>query len=313
MSTERSVTPTVEESKMRMDAWVAKQFPDLPKRLLRKWLEEGNVRLNGRVCSKGDRVIAGQTYQLIGEPHQETLQPNPTIELAIVYEDEDLIAINKPAGIDCQPNALAETDTLANAFLARYPFLEGIGDTPLTCGILHRIDHDTSGLVLVAKTQEVYEAMRQQFSAHSVEKHYRALVRGRVAVDGKLEHFLAHNPRCPGRMVDASQWRDVKRPMRAVTAYHPLHPVRVRDLNCSLLDVCIFTGVTHQIRAQLSFAGFPILGDVRYGGQTPNEPFARHFLHAYTATFVHPRTQQVKTLKAPLTEDYQRVLGHTVH
>ena len=302
-----------DEANLRADAWVAKCYPALSKRLLRKWIDDGNVVLNNRVCSKGDRMVAGATVTLRSEPVEVTLQPNPAIAVNIVYEDEDLIAVNKPAGLDCQPNQVDETETLANGLLARYPTLAGIGDTALTCGILHRIDCGTSGLVLVAKSQAVYDAMRQQFSEHRVEKHYRALVRGHVTAAGTLEHRLAHNPRCPGRMVDADLWRDVKRPMRAVTAYRPLHPVKVGDLNCSFLDVCIFTGVTHQIRAQLSFAGFPILGDARYGGQVSDAPFSRHFLHAYTATFIHPRTQTQKTLKAPLTEDYQSVLGHLVN
>ena len=313
MSEALNIVVSPEEAGLRADAWVAKRYPALSKRLLRTWIESGNLVFNQRVCSKGDRMIAGATYTLLSEPVEVGLKPNPSIPLNIVYEDEDLIAINKPAGLDCQPNQVEEPDTLANALLVRYPQLEGIGDTRLTCGILPRIDCGTSGLVLVAKSQAVYEAMRQQFAERRVEKHYRALVQGSVTQPAKLEHLLAHNPRCPGRMVDASVWRDVKRPMRAVTAYRPLHPVKVGELNCSFLDVCIFTGVTHQIRAQLSFAGFPILGDARYGGQVSASPFPRHFLHAYTATFIHPRTQTQKTLKAPLTEDYQQVLGHSVN
>lgn len=305
---ERIASP--EDGHLRADAWLAKLYPEVPKRQLRKWLDEGHLCLQGATCAKGDRIVAGATYQLKGEPTVITLAPNTSIPFEIIYEDEALIGINKPAGIDCQPNRPDETDTLANALLARWPLLAGVGDSPLTCGILHRIDGDTSGLVLVAKTQEVYDVMRAQFSAHTVEKHYRALVCGTVTASARLEHHLAHNPRCPGRMVDAALWRDVKRPMLAVTAYRPLHPVKVNALACSFLDVTIFTGVTHQIRAQLSLAGFPILGDMRYGGQQKQMPFPRHFLHAYTATFTHPITNEQKTLKAPLTADFQKVLGH---
>jgi 23S rRNA pseudouridine1911/1915/1917 synthase len=298
------------QASLRLDAWLGDVYPAVPKRTLRKWIDAKNVSCQGRICAKGDRVIAGATYSLKGEPEQQGLQPNADLPLSVVYEDEWLIAVNKPAGMNCQPNGFDETDTLANALLARWPTLAGIGDSPLTCGILHRIDGDTSGLVLAAKTQAIYEAMRNQFAAREVEKHYRALVVGKVTAPGRLEHLLAHNPRCPGRMVDAAQWHDVKRPMRAVTEYRPMHPVRVGELACTLLDVTIFTGVTHQIRAQLSFAGVPILGDVRYGGQVKQMPFPRHFLHAYTVTFTHPATGAQKTLKASLTEEYRNVLGH---
>ncbi len=299
-----------DEAHLRVDAWVAKYYPDVPKRQLRKWLDEGALRMNGVRCSKGDRIVGGAKYQLMYEPIAAALAPNPSIALDVLYEDDALIAVNKPAALDCQPNRPEETDTLGNALLARWPALEGVGESPLTCGVLHRIDGDTSGMVLVAKTQQVYEQMRAQFAAHTVEKHYRALVCGSVVTAMRLEHYLAHNPRCPGRMVDAAVWRDVKRPMRAVTSYRPLHPVKVGALPCTLLDVCIFTGVTHQIRAQLSLAGLPILGDRRYGGQQKQMPFPRHFLHAYTIAFTHPLSNEPKLLKAPLTEDFQRVLGH---
>lgn len=304
------LVPTAPQANLRVDAWLGEVYPAVPKSTLRKWIDAKNVSCKGRICAKGDRVMAGCTYQLKGEPAQQQLQPNADLPLTVVYEDAWLIAVNKPAGMNCQPNGFDETDTLANALLARWPALAGIGDSPLTCGILHRIDGGTSGLVLAAKSQAVYEAMRAQFAAREVEKHYRALVVGKVSAPGRLEHLLAHNPRCPGRMVDATQWHDVKRPMRAVTEYRPMHPVRVGEHTCTLLDVTIFTGVTHQIRAQLSFSGVPILGDARYGGQLKQTPFARHFLHAYTATFTHPMTGEVKTLKAPLTEEYRNVLGH---
>jgi 23S rRNA pseudouridine1911/1915/1917 synthase len=310
MSEPFELIPTTEQAGMRVDAWLGEIYPAVPKSVLRKWIDAKNVSHKGRACAKGDRVEADCVYHVKCEPAQQQLQPNAALPLEVVYEDDWLIAVNKPAGMNCQPNGFDEVDTLANALLARWPTLAGIGDSPLTCGILHRIDGGTSGLVLVAKEQSIYEAMRAQFAAREVEKHYRALVVGNVTAPGRLEHLLAHNPRCPGRMVDAAQWHDVKRPMRAVTEYRPMHPVRVGSLACTLLDVTIFTGVTHQIRAQLSFSGVPILGDARYGGQPKQTPFTRHFLHAYTVTFTHPATGAQKTLKAPLTEAYRNVLGH---
>lgn len=296
----------------RVDAWVADRFPDLPRAAVRRAVEQGALQLNGRVCSKSDRVREGAVYLLVKDLTPPAVQPNPELPLEVLYEDDALLACNKPAGLDCQPNEPTETVTLANAVLARYPEVAGVGDGPLTCGILHRIDRDTSGLVLVARSQTVYDALRAQFAARQIEKHYRALVSGTVARPGHLEHFLAHNPRCPGRMVDAAKWTDVRRPMHAVTDYRPLTRHTLSGRPYTLLDVTILTGVTHQIRAQLSFAGLPILGDRRYGGdRLPH--LSRHVLHAFSATFIHPETRKPLTLKAPFTSDLQLLLDGKRH
>lgn len=303
--------PTAADVGKRLDAWLADRFPDISRAQIRRAIESGALVADGRNCSKGDRVRDGVTYHLLKPLTPPKVQPNPEIPLTVVYEDEALVACCKPAGIDCQPNEAEEMDTLANAVLARYPEVAGVGDGPLTCGILHRIDRDTSGLVLVARTQAVYDDLRAQFSAHKIEKHYRALVSGTVTHPAHLEHHLAHNPRCPGRMVDAAKWTDVRRPMYAVTDYRPLTRYTLSGRPYTLLDVTILTGVTHQIRAQLSFAGLPIVGDKRYGGeQMPH--FPRHFLHACTATFIHPITLKPLTLKAPFTPDLRTLLGEKV-
>ncbi len=291
----------------RLDSWLADHFSHVPRAVVRQALRAGEVTLQGRRCAKGDRVIGEAIYTLAREPVAAQVEANPDLPLTILTEDAALIALNKPAGMDCQPNSPEERETLANALLAHAPEVAGVGDGPLTCGILHRIDHDTSGLVLAARTQDVYEELRRQFSAHTVTKLYRALVAGRIEHGARLENLLAHNPRCPGRMIDAERWRDAKRPMRAVTEYRPVQLIHAATRDYTLLEVTIRTGVTHQIRAQLSLAGLPIVGDRRYGGELiPG--FERHFLHATAATFRHPITGQEKTLKAPLTGDLEGLL-----
>lgn len=302
---------TTSDEGIRLDALIVSRFPTLPRSEIKRFIDQGNVlRNDGKKCTKGDKISLSYTYFLTEIPTLPTLLANPEIPLCILYEDEGLIAINKPAGINCQPNKMTETDTLANGLLARWPELNGVGDGPLTCGILHRIDFDTSGLVLVAKTQAVYDNLREQFAAHTVEKHYTALVTGTLTTPYKLEHHLAHNPRCPGRMVDASQWHDVKRPMYAATAYVPLWQKQLYQYPVSLLDVTIFTGVTHQIRAQLSFSGHPIVGDKQYGG-LQLETFQRHFLHATSTQFIHPLTAKPMKLTAPFQKDLNVLLKKT--
>lgn len=292
---------------MRLDALIALRFQDISRAEIKRFIDSGNViRNDGKKCTKGDKVSLLYTYFLTSQPTTEVLAANSTIPIEILYEDDVLIALNKPAGINCQPNKVTEIDTLANGLLAICPELQGVGDGPLTCGILHRIDFDTSGLVLVAKNQDVYKQLREQFAARTVEKHYVALVSGILTVGETLEHQLAHNPRCPGRMVDASLWNNIKRPMRAVTTYEPVQQTIIGTHAVTLLDVTIFTGVTHQIRAQLSFSGHPIVGDKQYGGlQVKN--FKRHFLHASSAKFLHPVKQKMIMLKAPLTQDLKQL------
>lgn len=304
--------PSSGEAGTRVDAWLAARFPEVPRAAIRRALAEGCLTLRGHPCAKGDRVAPDAVYALLREPTAPAAPaPNPDLPIDILWEDDALLALCKPAGMDCQPNDPAERDTLANALLARHPEVAGVGDGPLTCGILHRIDRDTSGLVLAARTQSAYAALRAQFAARAVAKRYVALAAGELRAPGRLEHLLAHNPRAPGRMVDASKWHDAKRPMRAVTEYRPLRSVCLGGRPCTLLEVSIRTGVTHQIRAQLAFAGHPLVGDRRYGGPLP-PGFPRHFLHALSVACVHPVTGAPLFLEAPLTPDlraFLRALG----
>ena len=308
----RELTPKPEDAGLRVDAWLALRYPALTRADIRRALTMGALTLRGRPCAKGERVRPGEPYVLGWEPAAPAAPlPNRDLPLEVLWQDDALIALRKPAGLDCQPNDPAERDTLANALLARFPEVAGVGDGPLTCGLLHRIDRDTSGLVLAARSQAAYLALRAQFAAHAVEKRYLALVAGEVRAPARLEHLLAHNPRAPGRMVDAGKWRDAKRPMRAVTDYRPLKRLRLGDLPLTLLDVTIRTGVTHQIRAQLSFAGLPILGDARYGGPAV-EGFPRHFLHARAVACAHPLTGAPLRLLAPPTDDLRALVARCV-
>ena len=305
----RELTPLANEVGLRIDAWLGKRFPAFSHALIRRSLAKGILTLAGRTCAKGDLVEEGVVYRLNWDFGSEvTPLPNAALPLAILWQDNAFVALNKPAGMNCQPLTVEEKDTLANALLARFPEVAGVGDGPLTCGVIHRIDRETSGLVLAARSQVAYLAIRALFAAHAIEKRYLAVVAGEVRKSGRLENLLAHNPRAPGRMVDAEKWRDAKRPMRAVTDYRPLKHLLLDGTPCTLLDVIIRTGVTHQIRAQLSFAGMPIIGDTRYGGPRV-EGFDRHFLHAHKIACAHPLTGVPLNLQAPPTEDLRRLIA----
>lgn len=293
------------EAGNRLDAVVRAHFPSSTAALVRRAIEAGTIAVPGRAMTKGDKVHAGEAVviaQLL-ETSDLRVTPNPRLPLEILFRDADLVAVNKPAGMAVHPLRPEETDTLANALVARYPEIADLGDQPLLAGVAHRIDTDTSGVVLAARTAAAFEALRAQFAARQVEKIYLALVAGIIKQDGELTHDLAHHPTQRGRMVDARSLRVPERPMHAVTSYRVLQ--RVGDN--TLLEVTIFTGVTHQIRCQLALIDHPLLGDTLYNG--PVVPgFPRHFLHAAVIAFAHPRTGAPVRIEAPLTPDLRKLL-----
>ena len=220
-------------------------------------------------------------------------------------------AFDKPAGMPVQPLSCRETGTLMNAVVARYPECRVLGDAPLMAGALHRIDADTSGLVLVARTADAFANLRTQFAAQSVKKTYLALVEGAVAVGGTLENDLVHDPTLPFcRMIDIRGKREAGRgkreegrgkrakPLHAVTNFTPIAHTTVENEERTLLEVTIFTGVTHQIRAQLALAGLHIVNDRLYGAFAV-ENQTGHCLHALAASFTHPVSGDPVEIRTP--------------
>jgi len=295
-----------DEAGQRLDAVVRAHVPAASAALVRRAIEEGSIQVQGRAVTKGDRVRAGERIVILRLRETADLRvlPNPALPLDILFRDADLVAVNKPAGMAVHPLRPEETDTLANALVARWPEIAALGDQPLLAGVAHRIDTDTSGLVLAARTAAAFASLRAQFAARQVCKKYVALVAGMIKQDGELTHDLAHHPTNRGRMVDARSLRVPERPMHAVTAYRVLQ--RVGDY--TLLEVTIFTGVTHQIRCQLALIDHPLVGDALYHG--PVVPgFSRHFLHAVAISFAHPRTDETMRIEAPLTADLRNFLA----
>ncbi len=290
----------------RLDAALLARFPSSSRAFCRQAVESGLVSVNGRPCLKGNKLRAGDTVAVLAlkEACDNRVRPDATVPVRIVFEDDHLIVANKPAGMPVHPLTSEETGTLMNGLVARYPELATLGDQPLMAGALHRIDTGTSGLVLAARTQAAFDALRAQFAAQEVEKIYLALVEGHVAVPGRLTHELAHHPALPHcKLVDARSLAAPDRRMRAETAYRPLELVGRN----TLLEVTIRTGVTHQIRCQLALGGYPIVNDTLYGAK-PVEGCTRHFLHAFEVRFKHPALGQPCCIRAPLTDDFQAFL-----
>ena len=296
-----------EDAGKRLDVFLAGRLPSSSRAFCREAVLAGRVSVNGKPCrNKGYKLRAGDTVSVEGllELSDNRVQPDAAVQPDILFQDEALIAVNKPAGIPVQPLDCTERGTLMNGLVARFPELAGIGDAPLMAGALHRIDIWTSGLVLAARTPEAFDAMRRQFAGRAVEKTYLALVEGNVDEPGTLRHDLAHDPDVPRcRMVDAATLAHPDRRMAAVTEYRPLKQAGP----WTLLEVTIRTGVTHQIRCQLALNGTPIVGDALYGKARLDTP--RHFLHAASVRFRHPVTGEACRLEAPLPPDFADFLG----
>ena len=286
----------VNESGVRLDAVLFKACPSSSKALIRRAIEHGDILVNSRRTSKGTRLRGGETVEILRllEQADNLVKPVPGAPLKCVFEDADLIAFDKTAGMPVQPLDCEETGTLMNAVAAAYPECRTVGDSPLMAGALHRIDADTSGLVLVARNEAAFENMRRQFSEHSVKKTYLALVEGAVATGGTLENELVHDPTLPFcRMIDFKRNRLTRaqceglRPMHAVTRFTPIGRTMQENEERTLLEVTIYTGVTHQIRAQLALAGMHIVNDRLYGAFAV-ENQTGHCLHSLSASFRHP-------------------------
>ncbi len=286
------------ESGIRLDAALLSRYPSATRAFVREAIEGGNVLVNGRRAAKGAKLSPGARAEVreLREAKDNLVKPDPSVKPRIVFEDGSLLACDKPAGIPVQPLSCEETGTLMNGVAAIRPECIPLGDRPLMAGALHRIDAGTSGLVIVAKSARAFAGLRAQFSAQTVKKTYLALVEGHIAAGGTLENDLVHDPGLPYcKMIDAlhnrlceSEKRKL-RPLHAVTRFEPAGFTMEENEERTLLEVTIFTGVTHQIRAQLALAGIHIVNDRLYGAFAV-ERMTGHALHALSAAFVHPES-----------------------
>jgi 23S rRNA pseudouridine1911/1915/1917 synthase len=300
------------EEGLRLDKFLAVRFPATSRAMILESIDHGHIQINGRRAAKGRKLVVGETVTIrqLMETTDRAVLPDDTVTLDIIYEDDDLLAFNKPAGRPVHPLKPGETGTLANGLIACYPTLAQIGDDPMFPALVHRIDTDTSGLVIAAKNEVAYANLRQQFREQRVTKIYSALVHGNPPPQGVLEGYLTHQegPHC--KMQVLKDFFDPSRPdvFKAITQFK----VAKRFPGFALLEVTIPTGVTHQIRCQLAEAGYPIVGDKVYGKRTPMDQSApRHFLHAERLELRHPATGKTISLHAPLPQELKEILNRS--
>ena len=291
---QRELTLAPESVGLRLDRWLAEQCPDLSRSQLQNLIEAGSVTCNGSPLNKKDKLKAGQTILLtLPDPQPIEAQPQ-NIPLDIVYEDDSLLVVNKPKGMVVHPAPGNPDGTLVNALLWHCKgSLSGIGGE-IRPGIVHRIDKDTSGLLLVAKNDQSQLALSRQLQERQMEKHYRALVEGNLREDsGRIDQPIARSKKDRKKMAIDPEGRP------SITDW----TVLARGRNVTLLDVHILTGRTHQIRVHMKSIGHPVCGDPIYGsGKGAKVP--RLMLHAYALAFTHPRTGERMTFTAPLPEEF---------
>jgi 23S rRNA pseudouridine1911/1915/1917 synthase len=263
--------------------------------------ESGDVLVGGRAVAKSRRLAADEVVELLAEPEVAGPPvPEPDVPVTVRYADDDVIVAAKPAGLVVHPGAGHEGGTLVNGLLARFPELAGVGD-PARPGIVHRLDRDTSGLMLVARSARAYDALVEALSRRDIDRRYLALVWGRLdAARGAIDAPIGRSATRRTRMAVREGGREAR------TSYEVRR--EFDDPVVSLLECRLETGRTHQIRVHLAAIDHPVVGDASYRGARASLPLARPFLHAAALAFTHPVTGEERGFEEPLPDDLQRVL-----
>jgi 23S rRNA pseudouridine1911/1915/1917 synthase len=272
-------------------------------------VEAGSVLVDGQPVAKSRRLARDDIVEVLDEPTAPGRpQPDPTITIEVRHEDPDLVVLAKPAGLVVHPGAGHPDGTLVNGLLARYPELADVGD-PARPGIVHRLDRDTSGLLMVARTDAAQHSLMAQLKARRIKKTYLALVLGEVSAEvGRIEAPIGRDPKHRTRMAVVKDGRT------STTGYR----VRERFAGWTLLELDLVTGRTHQIRVHLEAIGHPVAGDPVYGTGTSRKgpqagpagaPLERLFLHAWRLQLTSPSDGHLIRAEAPLPPELERVLA----
>lgn len=304
----KDVVQAVAEASPRLDRWLAEAVEGLSRATAMKLVAAGKVLVNGRRAKKGQPLAAGDEVRIVGgvPAHDWSPVPSATVPLRVIHEDADVVVVDKPAGVPTQPLLPDETRTIANGLVARWPEMVGVGYSPREPGLVHRLDTDTSGLLLCARNEAAWKVMRDALRAGDLRKEYMVLVGGDVAEAGRIISAIAPHPKDKRRVEVVPDQRLRRRPeaKRAETRYEVLQ--RYGDF--TLLRVRASPALRHQVRVHLASIGHPIAGDALYGG--PAIPgLDRQFLHAETLALMHPRTGKPLRFVSHLPPDLDGALA----
>ncbi|MDK2870988.1 MAG: rRNA synthase [bacterium] len=287
-----------QEAGMRLDKFLAEKLPELSRSFIKKLIEEGKIKIEGRVIEPSYKVKAEDEIEIEIEElrHPEKVPKPQDISLKIIYEDGDLLVIDKPPGMAVHPAPGCEENTVVNALLSRYKELPSFSsERP---GIIHRLDKDTSGLMVIAKSPLALNELSKEFAERKTQKKYLALLVGNLPLDeGIIDLPIGRDP------FDRKKMKVTLGGKEALTLFRVLR--RYKDF--TLVEAEIKTGRTHQIRVHFSYGGYPIAGDKTYG-EGKVEGLERQFLHAYYLSFRHPRTKEKLIFVSPLPEDLKKFL-----
>ncbi|MDO4998600.1 MAG: 23S rRNA pseudouridine(1911/1915/1917) synthase RluD [Neisseria sp.] len=301
-----NLTVPIEMAGLRLDAALAKLLPDYSRSRLSDWIKNEKVQVNGQTAKPKDKLIGGEQLNVQIQENAETLAfTAEAMDLNIVYEDETVIVLNKPAGLVVHPAAGNWTGTLLNGLLAH---CEALAHIP-RAGIVHRLDKDTSGLMVVAKTLPAQNHLVQQLQARTVKRIYRAVANGIVPFDGKIDTLIGRDPHNRLKMAVV---KFGGKP--AITHVKVLERYQAH----SYIECALETGRTHQIRVHMKEANHPLAGDPVYGNprhvcsdtvKDVVKKLNRQALHAYRLSFIHPATDEEMSFEAPLPEDIYHLLS----
>jgi len=326
MSDPRAITVPAESRGQRLDHFLVQQLADVSRSRVQMLIDQGDVRVNGVVTKSSAKLRGGERIEVIGEPHPAPLKAEPeAIPLNVIYEDADLAVIDKPAGMMVHAGSGRNDDarsrgTLVNALLYRFSKLSATGGE-LRPGIVHRLDKETSGLIVVAKNDRSHASLGEMFSSRRIKKTYVALVEGRTDRDkGTITAGVSRDRLRRTRMTT----RPNENARSAVSHYEVVRRIETRFGPFTLVRVRIETGRTHQIRVHMASIGHPVVGDTLYGAagqlveKTPAQSgkvagrrgaegeklrLGRNFLHAARLEFAHPSTGKAMALEAPLPDE----------
>jgi 23S rRNA pseudouridine1911/1915/1917 synthase len=284
---------------VRLDRFVADKCPELTRTHVQKLIADGFITVNGRGAKSSLRLDSGDRVDVVVPPAPPSPLTPEAIPLSIVYEDEDLLVVDKPPGLTVHPAPGHPDHTLINAILSHVPHLARMGDS-LRPGIVHRLDKDTSGLMLVAKNQVAQMNLIEQFRARSVVKAYLVLVKGHLTPEkGIIDAAIGRDARNRKRMAVVREGRPAR------TQYQVIKYIN----DYTLLEILPETGRTHQIRVHLAAIGYPVVGDAVYGVKSPY--LSRQFLHACRLGFKLPSSGEYVEFKSELPSDLEKALAHS--
>ncbi|OEH91189.1 RluA family pseudouridine synthase [Bacillus solimangrovi] len=289
----------LEHQGTRIDKWVADQNQEWSRSQVQQWIKESHLLVNGSAVKVNQKVKQGDEITLtIPEPEPLDVEPEK-MELEIYFEDEDVLVVNKPSGMVVHPAPGHLSGTLVNGLMAHCNDLSGINGV-MRPGIVHRIDKDTSGLLMVAKNDVAHESLVQQLVDKTVLRKYRALVHGVIPHEkGTIEAPLGRDPKDRQKMAVVDQGKE------AVTHFQVLE----RFKNHTYVECQLETGRTHQIRVHMRYIGFPLVGDPKYGPRKTIDVDGQA-LHAETLGFEHPQTKEFVSFQAPLPERFAQILDN---